>query len=194
VSATVGVLALQGDFAAHAAALGRVGAASLEVRHPGDLSGLAGLVLPGGESTSMLRLMEGGAWFEALRLFAEGGGALFGTCAGAILLATRVVPAQACLGLLDVDVERNAYGRQRDSFEADLASALASPLRGTFIRAPRFQRLGPGVETLAELDGEPVLVEQGRVMAATFHPELAGAGVSPVYASFLRLSLGVTPV
>jgi len=189
----VGVLALQGDFAAHVAALRRAGAETREVRLPRELDDLNGLVLPGGESTAMLHLMEGAPWFEALRRFAETGGALLGTCAGAILLAARVVPSQPCLGLLDVDVERNAYGRQRDSFEAELSTRLGDRLKGTFIRAPRFRRIGPGVATLADLDGEPVLVEQGRVMAATFHPELEAGDSSPVYRSFLRLSEAVSP-
>jgi len=170
----VGVLALQGDFAAHAAVLRRQGEAVREVRSCTDLAGLRALVLPGGESTALLRLMDGGPWFDALRAFHDGGGALLGTCAGAILLAREVDPAQPSLGLLDVSVSRNAYGRQVDSFEARLdAPAFNAPLLGVFIRAPRFTAVGPRVEVLARLDGEPVLVRHRRVLAATFHPEIA---------------------
>ena len=171
----VGVLALQGDFAAHAAVLRGLVGAVREVRRCADLEGLRALVLPGGESTALLRLMDGEPWLLALRAFHDGGGALLGTCAGAILLAREVVPPQASLGLLDLAVERNAYGRQVDSFEADLAApALGGPIRGVFIRAPRFVAIGPTVEVLASLGGAPVLVRQGRVLAASFHPELSG--------------------
>ena len=170
-----GVLALQGDFAAHAAVLRRLGEPVREVRSWTDLSGLCALVLPGGESTALLRLMGGGPWFDALRAFHDGGGALLGTCAGAILLARDVDPAQPSLGLLDVSISRNAYGRQVDSFEAKLeAPAFDDPLLGVFIRAPRFTALGPRVEVVARLDGAPVLVRHHRVLAATFHPEIAG--------------------
>jgi len=173
--ARIGVLALQGDFAAHAAALRRAGADVREVRRVADLEGLQGLVLPGGESTALLKLMADEPWFEALRRFAKNGGALLGTCAGAILLAREVRgPTQASLGLLDAAVERNAYGRQVDSFEADVAvPALGGALRGVFIRAPRFVAAGPGVEVLGRLGDEPVLLREGRVIAATFHPEIA---------------------
>jgi pyridoxal 5'-phosphate synthase pdxT subunit len=172
----IGVLALQGDYAAHAAALRRLGQEGREVRRLGDLDGLAGLVLPGGESTALLRLMEGEPWFPALRRFHAGGGALFGTCAGAILLAREVRgPAQPSLGLLDVEIERNAYGRQVDSFEEAVpVDGLAEPLRAVFIRAPRLRALGPSVEVLSRRAGEPILVRQGRILAATFHPEIAG--------------------
>jgi 5'-phosphate synthase pdxT subunit len=173
----VGVLALQGDFAAHAAVLRGLGVTVREVRRCADLDGLRGLVLPGGESTALLRLMDGEPWVEALRAFHHAGGALLATCAGAILLARQVDPPQSSLGLLDVAIERNAYGRQVDSFEADLeAPAFGGPLRGVFIRAPRFQALGPGVDVLARLHDTPVLVGAGRVLAATFHPELTGDG------------------
>jgi 5'-phosphate synthase pdxT subunit len=170
-----GVLALQGDFQAHAAVLRRLGQSVREVRRCADLSGLAALVLPGGESTAVLKLMADEPWFEALRAFHDGGGALLGTCAGAILLAREVDPAQPSLGLLDVAVARNAYGRQVDSFETALETArLEAPERGVFIRAPRLTAVGEGVEVLARLHDEPVLVRQGRVLAATFHPEIAG--------------------
>lgn len=171
-----GVLALQGDFEAHAALLRGLGHEAALVRRCADLRGLRGLVLPGGESTALLRLMAGEPWFGAIRAFHDEGGALLGTCAGAILLARHVEgPAQPGMGLLDVTVTRNAYGRQVDSFEATLeAPGLGGELRGTFIRAPRFTNLGHGVEVLARREGEPVLVREGRVTAATFHPEISG--------------------
>jgi 5'-phosphate synthase pdxT subunit len=188
----VGVLALQGDFAAHAALLQRLGASVREVRSWTDLPALSALVLPGGESTALLRLMDGGPWFDALRAFHDGGGALLGTCAGAILLARDVDPAQPSLGLLDVSVSRNAYGRQVDSFEARLdAPAFDDRLLGVFIRAPRFAAVGPRVEVLARLDGEPVLVRHGRVLAATFHPEIAGD--DRVHRMLIELSAGTAP-
>jgi len=172
-----GVLALQGDFEAHAKALRALGAEAPEVRRAAELAGLAGLVIPGGESTALLRLMEDDPWFPALTTFHDEGGVLFGTCAGAILLARDVFPAQPSLGLLDAKVLRNGYGRQIDSFVAplDAPSLGDADLRGVFIRAPRFAGVGPGVEVLARRDGEPVLVRQGRVLAATFHPELTGS-------------------
>jgi 5'-phosphate synthase pdxT subunit len=170
----VGVLALQGDFAAHLAALGRAGAEPVEVRRVAQLDGLDGLVLPGGESTTLLRLMEHEPWFEELARLHARGAALLGTCAGAILLARRVTgPAQRSLGLLDASIRRNGYGRQIDSFETELELADGSgTIRGVFIRAPRFVELGAGVETLAAHRGEPVLVRQQGILASTFHPEL----------------------
>jgi len=173
------VLALQGDFAAHEAALKQAGvpaAGVRAVRRVGELRGLHGLVLPGGESTTLLKLMAEEDWFAALRAFHTQGGALLGTCAGAILLAREVNgPRQPSLGLLDAAIDRNAYGRQVDSFEAEVeVPALGLPLRGVFIRAPRFADTGPAVEVLGRLDGAPVLVRQGKVLAATFHPEIAG--------------------
>ena len=177
--AAFGVLALQGDFAAHEAALRRAGVPDGEVRsvrRVAELEGLKGLVLPGGESTTLLKLMAGEDWFAALRGLHAQGGALLGTCAGAILLAREVNgPRQPSLGLLDATIDRNAYGRQVDSFEAEIdAPELGEPLRGVFIRAPRFAATGHGVEVLGRLGDEPVLVRQGRVLAATFHPEIAG--------------------
>jgi 5'-phosphate synthase pdxT subunit len=168
------VLALQGSFNLHRRMLEAVGAAVREVRAPRDLDGLSGLVLPGGESTAMLKLMEREGLEEAIRRFHEAGGALFGTCAGLILLARKVTePDQRSLGLLDADVERNAFGRQIDSFETDLAwTEDDRGIRGVFIRAPRIRRMGGSVRTLSRLDGEPVLVRTNRVLAATFHPEL----------------------
>jgi pyridoxal 5'-phosphate synthase pdxT subunit len=174
----IGVLALQGDFEAHARVLRRLGAEVVEVRRAADLAGLQGLVLPGGESTTLLNLMEDEPWFPAIQGLHARGGALLGTCAGAILLARQVTsPAQGSLGLLDAVIERNAYGRQVDSFETALsAPALGGTVSGVFIRAPRFRALGRGVTTLASLQGEPVLVQEGAVIAGTFHPELAGEG------------------
>jgi pyridoxal 5'-phosphate synthase pdxT subunit len=171
----IGVLALQGDFARHLEALEQLGITATEVRTPEDLRGLSGLVLPGGESTAMLKLMDGTGMEDAIRSFHEHGGALFGTCAGLILIADRVTdPEQRSMHLLDVDVERNAYGRQADSFEADITSSIGqdAPLRGVFIRAPRVTRQGADVEVLARANGDPVLLRQGRILAATFHPEM----------------------
>jgi len=184
----VGVLALQGGFAAHAAALERLRAQVVEVRRPSGLGGLAGLVLPGGETTTLLNLMRDDPWFDALRGFHGTGGALLGTCAGAILLARKVTgPEQPSLGLLDAVVERNAFGRQVDSFEADLdVLGYDGPLHGVFIRAPRFRELGSDVEVLSRFEGEPVLVRQGRVLAGTFHPELTGD--SRLHRHFLELA------
>jgi pyridoxal 5'-phosphate synthase pdxT subunit len=160
----VGVLAVQGNFREHAATLRRLGADVVEVRKPEQLDGLDGLVVPGGESTTFMRLMHLYGLDQALRAF---GGPVFGTCAGMIVLD------RGHLGLMDVDVDRNAYGRQVASFEADLGlRGEQEPLRGIFIRAPRVRDLGPDVEVLAEHDGEPVLLRQGRFLAASFHPEL----------------------
>lgn len=170
----IGVLALQGDYAAHAAALEEAGAAASEVRKPADLEGLDGIVLPGGESTTMLKFLERHDLFEALADFCNGKPA-FGTCAGAILLAREVRnPAQRSLGLLDAVVERNAYGRQIDSAILHAETMLpGGPLEMVFIRAPRIAEIGPGVEPLALRDGSPALVRQGALLAATFHPELS---------------------
>ncbi len=160
----IGVLAVQGNFREHVAMLRRLGADPVEVRKPDELDGLDGLVIPGGESTTFMRLMRLYGLEEAVRGFER---PILGTCAGLIVLD------QEHLGLLDVDVERNAYGRQVASFEADLKLAGEDePLRGVFIRAPRVERAGEAVEVLAELDGEPVLLRQGRFLVATFHPEL----------------------
>jgi 5'-phosphate synthase pdxT subunit len=160
----VGVLAVQGNFREHAAMLRRLGAEVVEVRKPEELDELDGLVVPGGESTAIARLIDVYGLEGAIREFER---PVFGTCAGLIMLD------QEHLGLVDLTVRRNAYGRQVASFETDLALAGDDePLRGVFIRAPRVEAVGPGVEVLAEHDGEPVLVRQGRFLAATFHPEL----------------------
>jgi 5'-phosphate synthase pdxT subunit len=170
----IGVLALQGDFEAHARAYTALGVAVIEVRRVAQLRHIDGLVLPGGETTTLLKLMEDEPWFDALREFHDAGKPFFATCAGVILLAREVVgSAQRSIGLLDATIQRNAFGRQIDSFETDLAiSGEDGPMRAVFIRAPRFVATDPHVEVLARLGDEPVLVRQGNVMAATFHPEL----------------------
>jgi 5'-phosphate synthase pdxT subunit len=159
----IGVLAVQGNFREHAAMLRRLGAEVVEVRKPEQLDEVDGLVIPGGESTAIGRLVRLYGIEEALRRFDR---PVFGTCAGMILLDREH------LGLVDVEVERNAYGRQVASFEADLDLGGERPLRGVFIRAPRIETAGHDVEVLAELDGAPVLIRQGRYLLATFHPEL----------------------
>jgi pyridoxal 5'-phosphate synthase pdxT subunit len=170
----IGVLAIQGDYAAHAAALGEASAVPVEVRTPSDLKGLDGIVLPGGESTTMLKFLERHGLFEALGEFCRAKPA-FGTCAGAILLAREVLnPPQRSLGLLDAVVERNAYGRQIDSAILHAETKLGGePLEMVFIRAPRIVAVGPEIETLALREGAPTLVRQGALLAATFHPELS---------------------
>jgi pyridoxal 5'-phosphate synthase pdxT subunit len=162
----IGVLAVQGNFREHAAVLRGLGADVVEVRKPEQLEGLDGLVIPGGESTAIGRLIRLYGLEEAIRRFAA---PVFGTCAGMILLDRNH------LGLVDLEVERNAYGRQVASFEADLElDGDSEPLRGVFIRAPRVREVGAEVEVLAELDGEPVLLRDGRFLVASFHPELTG--------------------
>jgi pyridoxal 5'-phosphate synthase pdxT subunit len=170
----VGVLAIQGDYAAHADALSQTGATPVEVRKPEQLKELDALILPGGESTTMLKFLEQQSFFEGLRQFC-GAKPVFGTCAGAILLAREVLhPPQRSLGVLDAVVERNAYGRQIDSAILQSETSLpGGPLEMVFIRAPRIVRVDPQVEVLAQRDGFPTLVRQGNLMAATFHPELS---------------------
>jgi pyridoxal 5'-phosphate synthase pdxT subunit len=176
-SPKIGVLAVQGNFREHIAMLRRLGAEALEVRKPEELDGLDGLVIPGGESTTFTRLMRLYGLDEAVRSFP---GAVFGTCAGMIVLD------RDHLGLVDLVVRRNAYGRQVASFEADLRLADGEePLRGVFIRAPRVADAGADVEVLAELDGEPVLLRDGRFLVASFHPELTAD--SRVHQLFLEL-------
>jgi len=172
----VAVLALQGDFAAHGRRLRSLGLKCLEVRSPQELRDASGLVLPGGESTTIWKFFESAPWEEAIRRFAAAARPVLATCAGAIVLAREVSnPIQRGLGVLDIAVERNAYGRQVDSFVADVeAPELGGVLPAVFIRAPRIRRVGSEVSVLARWKGEPVLVRQGAVVAATFHPELTG--------------------
>jgi 5'-phosphate synthase pdxT subunit len=171
----VGILALQGDFARHGEALRRAGLESREIRRQDELAGVSGLVLPGGESTTYLKFFEREpGWETALREFAASGRPVLATCAGLILLASRVEnPAQASLGLLDVDVVRNAYGRQVDSFVGTATDAGGASIEAVFIRAPKIARVGPSVEVLARQQSDPVLVRSGNVFGATFHPELS---------------------
>lgn len=174
----VGILAIQGAVGLHADALEGCGGASVEVRTAGQLAGVDGLIMPGGESTTMSMLLERTGLFDPLAQRIEAGLPVFGTCAGMILLADGVRGGrddQRSLGAIDIDVERNGYGRQRESFEApvDLGDGQ-DPFPGVFIRAPRVLRAGPGVEVLAELDGTPVLARSGSVMVSSFHPELSG--------------------
>ena len=150
----IGVLALQGDFALHAAALGRIGVPAVEVRKPDELGEIGGLIIPGGESTTLLKLMDAWDFFPALEKFHAGGSPIFGTCAGLILLAKEVEsPRQRSLGFIDVTAERNAYGRQKESFETEITADLGQgprPIKAVLIRAPRIRRMGPGVTPLAE--------------------------------------------
>jgi pyridoxal 5'-phosphate synthase pdxT subunit len=193
----IGVLAIQGDYAAHAAALEECGAVPLEIRKPEELSGsggepLDGLILPGGETTTMLKFLEKRHFFQALGEFCAQK-PVFGTCAGAILLAREVRhPAQRSLGLLDAVVERNAYGRQIDSSILVAPTAIeGGPLEMVFIRAPRIVETGPSVEVLARRDGFPTLVRQGSILAATFHPELSHD--RRVHSLFVRMANAAVP-
>ena len=186
----IGVLALQGDFSAHQRALERIGVESPEVRTPEALQDLDALVMPGGESTTMLKLMSIYGLVDPLKQFVDRGGGLFGTCAGVILMAKKVAnPDQQSFGFMDVDVRRNAYGRQLDSFIATIdAKPLGEkPLEAVFIRAPGIERVGEKVEVLAECNSKPVLLRQGRMLASTFHPELTADGrVHEYFAKMLR--------
>ncbi|MFQ5926122.1 MAG: pyridoxal 5'-phosphate synthase glutaminase subunit PdxT [Terriglobia bacterium] len=170
----IGVLALQGDFEAHARVLGRLGADWVYVRRPDELAGLDALILPGGESSTHLKFFEEEGFADAVRRMYAAGKPLFGTCAGAILLAGQVTaPQQPALGLVDITIERNAYGRQLASAVRQGRSVLKdAPLEMVFIRAPIIRRVGAGVKVLGECDGFPVAVEQGACLLTTFHPEL----------------------
>jgi len=174
----VGVLGLQGDFAAHAAAIERLGGAARIVKKPDQLQNLDGLIIPGGESTTLIKLMDLYAFWEPLEAFVASGRSVLGTCAGAIILATEVLnPPQRSLGAIDIAIERNSYGRQLESFETTGRftpdkDATAVELEMVFIRAPRILRLGSRVRALAEHDGECVMARQERVVVASFHPEL----------------------
>ncbi len=184
----IGVLALQGDFAEHMATLRRLGAEGVEVRLPKDLDGIEGLIIPGGESTTLGIVGMRYGMFDAIRKCIETGTPVFGTCAGAIVLAKTILESdQPRIGVLDIVVNRNAYGRQKDSFEANIAVPKFGdpPVRAVFIRAPIIESVGSGVEVLAELDGKPVLVQQGHLLATTFHPELTDE--RRIHEYFLRL-------
>jgi 5'-phosphate synthase pdxT subunit len=189
----IGVLAIQGDYAAHAAALIETGAEPVEVRKPEQLDDLNGLILPGGESTTVLRFLDKLNFFDAMEEFCAAH-PVFGTCAGAILLAREVRnPAQRSLGVLDAVVERNAYGRQIDSTILTAETELpGGPLEMVFIRAPRIAEVGSGVEVLARRDGDPVLVRQGQIMGATFHPELSSD--RRVHRLFVEMVIAARPV
>jgi len=184
----IGILAVQGDFEAHAAMLARLGAETAEVRTPAHLEGCDGLILPGGESTTQLQFLREEGLADAIGKFAEQGGAIFGTCAGAILLATEVQnPRQDSLKLMDMTVLRNAYGRQIASDVVSGPTKLKKePLEMVFIRGPIIERAGPGVKVLAEYAGKPALVQRDNIMAATFHPELTDD--TTVHEHFLSLA------
>jgi len=191
----IGVLALQGDFALHRKALDRIGVASVEVRMPGQLDEVAGLIIPGGESTTLLKLLDAWEFVPALEKFHGAGKPIFGTCAGLILLAREVTsPAQYSLGFIDVTAERNGYGRQKESFETVGMGDLGEgdvPLKMVFIRAPRIRRLGAGVAALAHHQDECVMARQGSVLVAAFHPELTGEStVHGYFAGWFARSLG----
>jgi 5'-phosphate synthase pdxT subunit len=184
----IGILAVQGDFAAHAAMLAGMGIDTVEVRAPADLDGCDGLILPGGESTTQLQFLQEEGLYETIKHFAVDGHAVFGTCAGAILLATDVEnPTQDSLGLLDMTVLRNGYGRQIASDVFFAKSALKKePLEMVFIRGPIIERTGPGIEVLAKHSGKPAIVRKGPILATTFHPELTGD--TTVHEYFLKLA------
>jgi 5'-phosphate synthase pdxT subunit len=190
----IGILAVQGDFAAHAAMLAGMGVETLEVRTPSELADCDGLILPGGESTTQLQFLREEGLDSAILKFAADGKAIFGTCAGAILLASQVKnPQQDSLAMLDMTVLRNGYGRQVHS---DVVSGLSTlrkePLEMVFIRGPVIERVGPNVEVLAEYAGKPALVQRGHLMASAFHPELTSDAT--VHRHFLDLvRLGVSP-
>jgi 5'-phosphate synthase pdxT subunit len=171
----VGVLALQGAFAAHSDCLSSIGVQSIEVRNPEQLGSVDALLMPGGESSTMSQLLESSGLFDPISSRIADGMPVFGTCAGMILLASEILDGrsdQRSFSAIDISVRRNAFGRQVDSFEATINSSVGD-FHGVFIRAPRIERVGDDVEILGSIDGEPVLVRQGNVLAASFHPELS---------------------
>jgi 5'-phosphate synthase pdxT subunit len=186
----VGILAVQGDFEAHAATLARLGADYIFVRTPRDMEGVDAVILPGGESTTQWKFFVEEGLDKSLLAHAACGGAIFGTCAGAILLAKEVRnPAQQSLGLADITVIRNGYGRQLASEVRHGAAAISSePIEMVFIRAPIIERVGPDVVVLAKSEGQPVLIRQGQILIATFHPELTRD--TAVHDYFLRMARG----
>jgi pyridoxal 5'-phosphate synthase pdxT subunit len=170
-----GVLALQGDFREHARVFADAGASPVEIRTPEQLAGVDCLAIPGGESTTISKLARAYDLVEPIRDRARAGMPILGTCAGMIVLATEVIDGDPLLGLMDIGVRRNAYGRQVDSFEADLdVEGVALPVRGVFIRAPWIERVGPDVRVLGTFEERPVVLEQGNLVVASFHPELVG--------------------
>jgi pyridoxal 5'-phosphate synthase pdxT subunit len=183
----IGILAIQGDYEAHAKTLDRLGVEHRFIRTVSDIDGIKGIILPGGESTTHLKVMKEEGLFDALKKFSANGGAFFGTCAGAILLAREVHnPPQASLGLLDISILRNGYGRQLASdVHMGPTKLHKQPLEMVFIRAPIIESVGEGIEVLAEDAGHPVLVQKGRILAATFHPELTND--TTVHEHFLSL-------
>jgi pyridoxal 5'-phosphate synthase pdxT subunit len=173
--AKAGVLALQGDFREHARAFADAGATPVEVRVPADLEDVDCLAIPGGESTTIAKLARAYDLVDPVRERVAAGMPVLGTCAGMIVLAKRIVGGEPLFGLMDITVRRNAYGRQVDSFEADLeVRGIEHPVRGVFIRAPWIEEVGEGVETLATFEGRPVVLEEGNLVVASFHPELVG--------------------
>jgi pyridoxal 5'-phosphate synthase pdxT subunit len=184
----VGVLALQGAFVAHQRAIESTGARTRQVRLPADLEGIDALVMPGGESTTMSKLLTTSGLFDDVKALLSDGLPVLGTCAGMILLATEVLdgrPDQLSFGAIDISVQRNGYGRQIDSFETDLdVVGFERPFHAVFIRAPKVVGIGANVEVLAEYDGVPVVARQGHVMVASFHPELTGD--ARLHARFLQ--------
>ncbi len=186
----IGIVAIQGDYDAHAKSLERAGVAASFVRVPADLAGLDGVILPGGESTTHLKVMKEEGLFDALKKFAADGGAIFGTCAGAIMLAREVTgPAQESLGLLDIAVLRNGYGRQIASDVHSGRTKLSdAPVEMVFIRAPIIEKIGGGVDVLGEYEGHPVFVRQGKIVASTFHPELTND--ASIHEYFVKVAQG----
>jgi 5'-phosphate synthase pdxT subunit len=184
----IGILAVQGDFEAHAAVLHQLGVDTVEVRTVTDIDDCDGLILPGGESTTQLQFLQEEGLYDAIRKFSREGGAIFGTCAGAILLANQVKnPAQDSLKILNMTVLRNGYGRQlaSDVFSGP-CTLKKEPLEMVFIRGPIIEKVGPGITVLAKHQGKPVLVQNGHTLAATFHPELTGD--TTVHRHFLSLA------
>jgi len=184
----IGILAVQGDFEAHAAILSKLGAETVEVRTVADLDGCSGLILPGGESTTQLQFLEEEGLYDAIRKFSEKGGAILGTCAGAILLANKVKnPEQDSLKLLDMTILRNGYGRQLASDVFFGPTTLKKgPLEMVFIRGPIIEKVAPQIKILAKFEGRPTLVQKDHILAATFHPELTGD--TTVHEYFLKLA------
>jgi 5'-phosphate synthase pdxT subunit len=182
----VGVLALQGDVREHERVLARLDASPVQVRTPDDLADVQALVIPGGESTTIGKLARAYGLVEPIRQRAVGGMPVFGTCAGMIVMAERVLDGEPLLGLMGVTVRRNAYGRQVDSFEADVdVRGIDHPVRGVFIRAPWIEDVGSDVEVLAEHEGRPVVLREGKLLSASFHPELVGE--TALHEAFLSL-------